>query len=335
MPGNLQKYLFAFLLASGPAITTLAAEGETAAIYATICEPIKDGEAKSSARVRATDKACFKAVEKISQLQEYRNQYPTHDFNVMVYKIVDNYLEDLTIRTTEQDAEQLCVEVTGYLQEKNIKTAIAENMQKHEQETSQYPEALDIEDRQAALQPIVTELPPKPEITIKKEIAAEEILDETHSEHSEKTRVWVEPTEFFNKTSTSAFAEEIKQALRQEKDTSFAASEKNADYILKSKVLRAKVDPINSQTNRLQMVIAVELVNTRNKKNFLEHQNRFILFESSEDEQIVANSLMKKLLRQAVKNIAAKIENSQNKPEAIITPPAAANYSSVPSSQAS
>ena len=34
-------------------------------------------------------------------------------------------------------------------------------------------------------------------------------------------------------------------------------------------------------------------------------------------------------------DIAAKIENSQNKPEAIITPPAAANYSSVPSSQAS
>ena len=315
------KYILLLIFLNSIA-NAYAMENDVVSVYATTCEEVKPNEAKSSVRVRATDKASFKAVENLAQMQEYRNQYPTHDFNVLVYKIVDNYLEDLTIRTTEQTDEQLCVEVTGYLQEKNIQAAINENMQKHEVMKEDYPQALEIENRQDALQPVVTDLPPKPEITIKKEIAAETALNEEAVSINGNVRVFIEPTTFFNNTSTDAFVPEIQQILQQEKNVTFINDKKSADYIIKSNVLRAKVDPINSKTNRLQMVIAVELLKTGNGKEFTDHQNRFILFESSEDEQIVANSLMKKLLRQAIKNIAPKIEASVSDNGAVITPPA-------------
>ena len=316
------KYLLLLLVLFNPFANVYAMDNEVMSVYATTCEDIKPNEAKSSVRVRATDKASFKAVENLAQMQEYRNQYPTHDFNVLVYKIVDNYLEDLTIRTTEQTSDQLCVEVTGYLQEKNIKAAINENMQKHENTKTDYPQALEIENRKDALQPIVTDLPPKPEITIKKEIAAETALEENATIAEGKAKVFIGPTTFFNNTSTDVFISEIQQNLQQEKNVTFISDEKSADYIIKSKVLRAKVDPINSKTNRLQMVIAVDLTKLANGETITDHQNRFILFESSEDEQIVANSLMKKLLRQAIKNIASKIETTSSDNGAVITPPA-------------
>ena len=72
-----------------------------------------------------------------------------------------------------------------------------------------------------------------------------------------------------------------------------------ADFIINSKILRAKVDPVNSNTNRLQMVVSVESENTDNKEKETEHQNRFVLFNSADNEQKVAAKLMKQLLEKA------------------------------------
>ena len=96
-----------------------AADGNTVHIRGQGCAEVSDDSLRSSARIKATDKAAFAAVSNLERLAPYKAQLDPHDFNVLVYKIVDNYLEDLTIRTTEQTNEQLCVEVTGYLQEKN------------------------------------------------------------------------------------------------------------------------------------------------------------------------------------------------------------------------
>ena len=82
-----------------------------------------------------------------------------------------------------------------------------------------------------------------------------------------------------------------------------------ADLVIYSKVLRAKVDAINSNTNRLQMVVSVEVKNLADDSSYIEHQNRFILFKSSEDEQKVAAGLMQKLLTKAGK---LKDEHAEN-----------------------
>ena len=73
----------------------------------------------------------------------------------------------------------------------------------------------------------------------------------------------------------------------------------------------------------MQMVVALELIRTTDSSTLTEHQNRFMLFESTENEQSVAVSLLKKLLRKAAGQILPKIKA---KPESyihssIITPP--------------
>ena len=91
-------------------------------------------------------------------------------------------------------------------------------------------------------------------------------------------------------------------------------------------MLRAKVDPINSNTNRLQMVVSVSGEFVDKESTTTEHQNRFVLFSSDDNEQSVAADLLKKLLEKAAEPIFNKIENSERKKQSnaflpdIITP---------------
>ena len=295
-------------------------------IYATVCEDIHPNESTSSTRMRATDKACFKALENIGDLSSYRSEYDTHNYNVLIYKLIDTYLEDLTSRTTSQNDTQLCVEVTGFLNKENILLAIEElaNQQK-----DAYPKELQIENNALTLSS-PNSLPPKPEIKINDEIAVEKNLDneaenlanvdDDKFKNNFQTNVFIETTKFFNDTSTNAFQQDIAQILEENKYIKIVTSLSNADYIIKTKVLRAKVDPINKQTNRLQMVIAIELTGTKNDLKLTEHQNRFILFENAENEQSVATSLLRKLLRKATKQILPKIKTPNSNDGSIITP---------------
>lgn len=309
-------------------------------VYATACEDIRDGEAKSSVRVRATDKASFKAVENISDLSEYRNSMPGQQFNVLVYNLADNYIEDLAVRTTEQTDEMLCVEVTGYLNRENIAKVLApeegDTAESPENESRNYPESLVVETPEAAAQPAVLDnLPPKPQPEIKPEIAAETVITSSTAENVQASeqnggiKVFISKTKFFNDTETDSFYEDIKAVLEEKPEILIVTDEKQADYVLKPEVLRAKVDPINRQTNRLQMVIAAELFDRNTGISMREHQNRFILFESSEDEQEVAGDLMRKLLRKAGRQVSAKIKpRTLSGAETAIITPSAANYRS-------
>ena len=70
-------------------------ENKAIPLHSTVCEKITNGESRSSARMRATDKASFKAVESISELKTHKDTLNGHNFNLNVYKLVDNYLEDI------------------------------------------------------------------------------------------------------------------------------------------------------------------------------------------------------------------------------------------------
>lgn len=289
---------------------------DTVSVYAKACEPVRPGEARSGARVRATDKASFKAIENITALSDCRTQMQSHDFNVLVYHLIDNYLEDMAVRTLEQNEKQICVEVTGYLSPQNIEKA------RHMQETSKELESeeneelseedasLDLESSLEDLPEPVSELPPKPQPKIRKEIAYETAVPQNNNIVSteNKTIVFVDKTKFYNGTDTGAFYSDIQQILSENPDIKTTTSKTGADYVLKTNVLRAKVDPINKQTNRLQMVVQLELTDTAGGAPISEHQNRFILFQSDDDEQKVAASLMKKLLHKGCRQLLPKIK---------------------------
>lgn len=302
------------------------AEDNIQTLYARVCEPIKEDESKSSARVRATDKACFKAIENISALSVYRDQYDAHDFNVLVYSLVDNHLEDLAARTVSQNNTEVCVEITGYLNILNIEQAIKYIAYKQE---DSYPKSLEIE-ADSIVPPSPNAIPQKPNIKINQEIAVETALEDERKtaqtsplKDNDKTKVFIERTEFFDNTTTNAFYADIESLFDDENKNVVTKHLSDANYILKTKVLRAKVDPLNDKTNRLQMVVAIELLNTSDNSSIIEHQNRFILFENGEDEQAVAAPLLKKMLRKAIKQIVPKIKSFVPKKGSVITPTSA------------
>ena len=99
----------------------------------------------------------------------------------------------------------------------------------------------------------------------------------------------------------------------------------SAMYAFYPKVLKAKVDSLNSQTKRIQMVVSLQLFVKDSNISFSEHQNRFVLFESSEKEQEIAQKLLHKLLRKAGRKLFDKVsqEESKRKSEnsSVLVPP--------------
>ena len=116
------------LIASVAVLGALAFSARTADIVkikGEACEKFVPGQSKSSIRVRVTDKASYKAVSQIENLADVRSRMLEHDFNVIVYNLVDNYMRDLMVRTTSQNEEELCVKVTGAIPVADIESVVA------------------------------------------------------------------------------------------------------------------------------------------------------------------------------------------------------------------
>lgn len=303
-------------------------------VFANVCEKISADESKSSARLRASDKAAFKGVEEISDLKRYKEKLDTHKFNLKVYKLIDNYLEDMNINVISQDEEYVCVEVSAYIVPSSIYEVFSDvDYQKEE--------ALNIEQENIEEDVNIT-VPPKPEIKINEQIAysnddsavqdnnkedtADEILygkEEIKDFSGKKTSVFIDQTTFYNNTSTNGFFAHIEQEILKNGAVDIQATFDNPNYILKTKVLKAKVDNINSETARLHIVVGIELTDTLSSEVTTEHQNRFILFNTSEDAQSKAAELIKKLLSDGIAKILKNTKFNENISSSnnIITPP--------------
>ncbi len=327
--------LISVLLFSLPAMAQIGDNPDGIEVMGAVCERITNGESKSSARVRASDKASFKAVEEIPELSQYREKLDTHHFNLNVYRLVDNYLEDIKINTTSQEAGRVCVEISAYLSVDSITEVFDDNETEEETEATLMPDIEPQTDKELALElesedvvaSLKLDIPPKPEITINKNIAYEN--EETNQplpfeseDKSGKTVVFIDKTEFYNGASTRGFFAYLEQEIITKRGVVAAASLNNPDYILKTKVLKAKVDNVNSETSRLQIVVAVELTDTETSETLTDHQNRFILFSAQDDAQKTATDLTKKLLSAGVAKLLPKIRTQsviQSRGE-IITP---------------
>lgn len=310
-----------------------ADDGKTIPINGTACERFNASEAKSTVRVRVTDKASFLAVSAVDEVSSFREDMNEHDYNVLVYGLVDNAIEDMIVKTTKQNDEELCVMVSGYISLDNILKAVADFPQNSPQQTQQQETMTDIVKEvntsysELPDQPSSV-IPPSDEDVIEKHKApvtdAQETLstgtvEKTTSEDKlaitddKRGLVYIAPAEFFDKTTSDVHAKTLKDMFEND-DGYFVTDKKDlADYIIKAKVLRAKVDAINSSTKRLQMVISVEVEFPDEKASAVEHQNRFVLFNSSENEQEVAFKLLKKLLSSAGEKIKEKVDQAERR----------------------
>ena len=110
-----------------------AADGNTVHIRGQGCAEVSDDSLRSSARIKATDKAAFAAVSNLERLAPYKAQLDPHDFNVLVYTIVDEYLEDTDIKSTSE-GDEVCAQMEGYVSLQNIDKAVDDTLMRLSQE---------------------------------------------------------------------------------------------------------------------------------------------------------------------------------------------------------
>ena len=409
------------------------------------CEKFVPGQSTSSIRVRVTDKASYKAVSQVENLADVRSRMLEHDFNVIVYNLVDNYVRDLMVRTTSQNDKELCVKVTGALLASDIDTVVAnyspntpapeydikeaagieeevlteedelepavpaepdaEVLYSGPEELEQERQAAEAAETETALSteilpggenalPVVYgggeevkaeesapspaagteetaasddalseneemslgELPPPPAETpeaVETNASANETRPTAEVEPEmpataptpvtaenvqpaaqpaapvpaveEKANVYVGPVEFNNNTHSAKPSQVLKDMFADTEGYRLVDNPGAAGYVFLPKVLKAKVDALNSQTKRIQMVVSLQLQVQNSSISFSEHQNRFVLFESGENEQEIAQKLLHKLLRKAGRKLFEKVEQAEAKRKAqglpqIITP---------------
>lgn len=265
------------------------AEGDALAIYGAACEDIKAGEQNAATRIKATDKACFTAVSSLPEIINIKDSFDEHDFNVMIYNIVDEYIEDLTTKTTEQSSEKICIEVSGYITPENIGKAIDQTIQMPAAET----ETVTIAETPAepAEEPVFADNGNEllsPASAVKEDSQHIVVL----------SSIFVRPTEFYNKTQSTSHSHILENILSQSENIRLADSEEEATFVITPKVLKAKIEPLNSETSRMQMVVALETFDRNKNSTTTEHQNKFVLFNNNDDEQSVAKDLLKQLFEQ-------------------------------------
>lgn len=297
------------------------------------CEKFTPNEAKSTVRVRVTDKASFLAVSSVPEVSSFRNDLNEHDYNVLVYNLVDNAIEDLSVRTTKQTAEELCVEADGYIRPDSIIQAAAEQAEVAANSAQPEETMTDIVNEVNTSYSEIgggqtTVIPPTDEAELVKYKATEDgqptaavanraekniPVQEPVLPDDSKGLVYVEPTEFFDKSTSVVHAKTVRDMFAEDNNYFITDKKELADYIIKTKVLKAKVDSINSSTNRLHMVVSVEAEFPEEKSSAIEHQNRFVLFNSDENEQEVAFRLMKKLFTAAGEKIKDKVNQAERR----------------------
>lgn len=338
--------LYGLLMVAAIKTENAAAEDLTSIkVQGSACENLKRGETLSTARVRATDAASFNAVSKLDSLKQYKEELDSHDFNVMVYNIVDNYLEDLNVSTQEQNEEKICIEVSGYVSQSHVEQGIDESFNRQTQETELVDETAE---NAADLSAAVTEelnkatdrfeqqqekmleekeivyedkpeeqaiITPPPPVALEQKIGPQtEVKPEQPQPLAEEKAIrqegliFVAPTEFFNQTSSDYYSAIIKNWFVDKKGFLITSDSKLADFILRPKILRAKVETVNEESNRLQMVTALELVYAASGKSYTEHQNRFVVYGNDEGEQDVAYRLMKQLLEKSCEELITGME---------------------------
>ncbi len=260
------------------------------------CEKIAEDSSKSAARMKAADKAAFVALRNLDELKKYQDNMDKSQFENKILRLIDE-LDDLSITTLKQTAEELCVEVNALLSESAINQTFANVVLASTTEDNK-PDDFEME------------LPPKPNITINEDIAyAEKPAKEKKIKISGRSKqIFVDRTEFFDGTSTGKFFDYLKKDLSKIQGIEVTDKQDNPDYILKTKVLKAKVDKLNAATHRLQVVVALTLTDTKTGESITEHQNRFILFAAEDDAQKIASALVVKLFSSGMGKISSHIE---------------------------
>jgi len=123
--------------------------------------------------------------------------------------------------------------------------------------------------------------------------------------------LYIENIEYYNHTQSSAYKEQMVEKLSLTPEVIVTEDKKNADFYLKPKLLKSKIDYISPEHSKYTISVVVEL---RNKADVLvesEQKNQYIIIDNSQNAQQIAQKMLKKLLEKALEDIIIKIKNKK------------------------
>jgi len=278
-----------FLIVSfSPYLQTFAQETESFEIRANACEKVVAEESLSSARNRAVDKAVFLGLKNAPQLEQDKQRLNDHDLSVMIYRLVDDYVQDLTSKVTKSDKEKVCVEISGYINPQNIQAV------RNEFKQSEHEHTLTTDDMVEIAANMQNDLQIKPQ-------SMENLA-----------LVYVEPLQYFNGTTSVKYASFLKDKIKNSSYYFLTDKKDLADYVITPKLLKAKPENLDDSHKRIQMVVALEISGLQENITTVS-QNRFLLYSAQENQNEIVTRLLKKLLEAAGMETVRKIEFAEQK----------------------
>lgn len=268
--------------AKGENDTVLNIKGEA-------CEKLLMGESRSGARIRAADKAAFNGIKKESALEPLFADFNDHDINVFVYRLVDEYIEDLSVNVMPSSSDNVCVEISGRLSEQVAKEAYNTFVI----ERSSFKET-------------------KPEVV---EQIVEEVGEEialTPDNPADLALLYVADLAFFNGTTSAGHSQILKNMYTDNPYFYLTDDSEIADYTIYPKVLTAKVEKNDQNVERLHMVVILEIHGLTAEPSS-EYQNRFVVLSHEDDKQKVASKMLDKLITLAGQKLLEKIEEKEQR----------------------
>lgn len=261
-------------------VSTALADSFFMPVKSSVCQNVIPEKSRSDIRFNAYDKAAFIAVKKSEYMQKKAAGLNDHNYDVLSYKLADSALNDVSVITTRDDAEKICLELSGYL---NTKKADAVLKEENTKETA--PGNI-----QKIAREVNTLLP----------MSAEE-------NDTAIPLLYIKNVEFYNHTTTAAYTEKLAQKLSFEPRVLVTENEELADYFIVPKLLQAKMEKIDEDNSRFSMSAVVELQKTGGIVVDSEQQNRYIIISKKEDTQEIAQKLMVKLLEDALDALSGKL----------------------------
>ena len=280
--------LFVFILSTA---FSVAAEpyGAVLDVSGMACEDTLNGESRAGARLRASDKAVFNGIKRHELLKPYFRELNDHDANVFIYRLADEYIEDLSVRTMPSTAENVCVEIKGHLSAPAVKEAYEAFVT----ERSSFKET-------------------KPEFVEQIVENAEQEIALMPDNLNELALLYIEDLTFFDGTKSAKQSQILKKLYADNPYFYLTEDAEIADYVIHPKVLTAKVDKTDENQNRLHMVVMLEVEGLTAEPS-VEYQNRYVVFDNNEDKQDVAARMLDKLIELAGRSLLEKIEDNEQR----------------------
>lgn len=253
-------------------------------IEADACDERLADDDLQTAENRAVDKASLAAVKTSGLIQGYYENLSDMALNLISYRIIDEYLFDVSHQVTLDDEKQVCVHITAGLEmsPEDLHVLVAE-----------YKASAPINHNEAAQ-------------------IAEDVQQETQFKPqslAEKKLLYIDELQFWNGIKTANYRQLLQEQLPESEYFYITNDRSMADYVLEPFVETAHVEGIDANNRKMQIRLLLNAVAANNNDLPLisEQQNHFILFTADKDEQQVADTLIRKLLARAAISVSTQI----------------------------